>query len=689
MARGHPNRCWSGWRAALRRRATVLLLAVGLVGLLAVAVAAGWVGWLVNHKRWFAASTLGVFVAAVSLVVAVVMPRWQQRRVEQLAAAQQAWQERREQEQLARQREEAAAAEQATWVRRYRELLTRWPLPGVEEVNPYDIGVFYSRRADAYRGQRPRPPYVPRAVDRQLAELLRVQPLVLVKGQSRAGKSRTAFEVAAQELSGWRLLIPKDRAALAGLGDLLVWLDDLDEYLATEGTRGLDAGLLARLAACDPPVKVLATIRLEEHGLLAATPGELGRSVRELLNRFDPGAITLPVGFDEPAERAAITELYPGEQVSGGLAEHLAAAHELVDRLEAGEARAPEGAGLVLAAVDCRRAELDRPVSRAELAELLPIYLKRLRPLVPVVREGDVDRGLGWATEPVGRTAALLVADPDPLAGTFQAANPIVDYVERRTERRLVDPAVWERLLGLVSPKEAVVVGFAAHARGERRAAETAWRRVIDSGHPDAAPAAAVNLGLLLTEQGDVAGARAAYQRAIDSRHPAFTFMAGNNLGHLLAKQGDVAGARTALQQVIDSGHPTFAPAAVVNLGLLLTEQGEAEQGDVVGARAAFQQAIDSGHSTFAPTAARNLGNLLEEQGDAAGARAAYQQAIDSGHPDEAPRAAADLGHLLAEQGDVTAARAAYQRAIDSGHPEATTRARQALRALGLRDRQT
>jgi hypothetical protein len=265
---------------------------------------------------------------------------------------------------------------------------------------------------------------------------------------------------------------------------------------------------------------VLATIRLEEHGLLAATPGELGRSVRELLNRFDPGAITLPVGFDEPAERAAITELYPGERVSGGLAEHLAAAHELVDRLEAGEASVPEGAGLVLAAVDCRRAELDRPVSRAELAGLLPLYLKRLRPLIPVVGEGDVDRGLGWATEPVGRTAALLVADPDPLAGTFRVANSIVDYVERRTERRLVDPAVWERLLGLVSPKEAVVVGFAAHTRGERRAAETAWRRVIDSGHPDAAPAAAVNLALLLTEQRDVAGAQAAYQRAIDSGTP-------------------------------------------------------------------------------------------------------------------------------------------------------------------------
>ena len=115
--------------------------------------------------------------------------RAQQRRAEQLAAAQHARQERLEQERLARQREQAAAARQAAWARRCRELLARWPLPAVEEVDPYEVGVFYSRRADAYRGQQPRPPYVPRAVDHELAALLDSQPLVLLKGQSRAGKS--------------------------------------------------------------------------------------------------------------------------------------------------------------------------------------------------------------------------------------------------------------------------------------------------------------------------------------------------------------------------------------------------------------------------------------------------------------------------------------------------------------------
>ncbi len=133
MARKHPNRRLPGW-LSLRRRAALVPVAVALVGLLVAVTAAGWAGWLVDHPG-------------------------------------QAWQ----------------------WVVRHwfvpPALLARWPLPAVEEVDPYEVGVFYSRRADAYRGQQPRPPYVPRAVDHELAALLDSQPLVLLKGQSRAGKS--------------------------------------------------------------------------------------------------------------------------------------------------------------------------------------------------------------------------------------------------------------------------------------------------------------------------------------------------------------------------------------------------------------------------------------------------------------------------------------------------------------------
>jgi tetratricopeptide (TPR) repeat protein len=550
-----------------------------------------------------------------------------------------------------------------------------WPLPTIEEANPFAIGVFYSRRAEDHRGDRPRPPYIPRVLDEELAELLRSQPLILVRGQSRAGKSRTAFEIATRELAGWQLLVPKHRRALTALAELdplpgqgervLVWLDDLDKYLAVEGAYGLDAGMLDRWARSNPPIKVLATIRLEEYGRLAATVGELGRAVREVLNRFDAGAITLPVTFDDPSERVAISELYPHEQLSGGLAEHLAAAHELVDRLEVGQASAPEGAGLVLAAVDCHRAGLNRPVAKADLAALLPLYLRRLRPLTPF-GEGDVDRGLRWATEPVGRTAALLVADPDSLAGTFRVADPVVDFVERRDGRKLTQLAVWEQLIARVSVREAMEVAFAAYTRGEPGAATTAWQRVIDSGHPDVAPMAAFGLGVLLKEQGDLAGARAAWQRGIDSGHPDAAPRAAVNLGILLREWGDAAGARAAWQQAIDSDHPEATPMAAFGLGVLLFEQD-----DLAGAHTAWQQAIDSDHPDAAPRAALGLGMLFTKQGDLDGGRTAWQRTIDSDHPEVAPMAALGLGMLLAEQDNLDGAHTAWQQAIDSDHPEA------------------
>jgi hypothetical protein len=122
-------------------------------GLLVVALAAGWVGWLVDHpgqawrwvvRHWFVSSALVVFVALLSAWVAWAGPRGQHRRAERLAAAERAWQQQRDQEQRARQREDAAAAEQAAWASRCRELLAVWPLPVIEQVDPYHVGVFYS-----------------------------------------------------------------------------------------------------------------------------------------------------------------------------------------------------------------------------------------------------------------------------------------------------------------------------------------------------------------------------------------------------------------------------------------------------------------------------------------------------------------------------------------------------------------
>jgi hypothetical protein len=169
---------------------------------------------------------------------------------------------------------------------------------------------------------------------------------------------------------------------------------------------------------------------------------------------------------------------------------------------------------------------------------------------------------------------------------------------------------------------------------------------------------AAVNLGQLLARQGDVQGATAAYRQAVESGHPDAAPAAAFYLGVLLAGQGDVQGARAAYRQAIESGYPDAAPMAAVNLGQLL-----AEQGDVQGARAAYRQAIDSGHPDAAPAAAFYLRRLLTEQGDADGAATAYQPTTVSGYPTTAPAAAASRG--LAEPEGVDGARKALHQPSD------------------------
>jgi hypothetical protein len=58
----------------------------------------------------------------------------------------------------------------------------------VSEVSPYDIGVSPSK----YMADADRPPYVRRDLDLALDNALAAKPFVVIVGDSKAGKSRTA-----------------------------------------------------------------------------------------------------------------------------------------------------------------------------------------------------------------------------------------------------------------------------------------------------------------------------------------------------------------------------------------------------------------------------------------------------------------------------------------------------------------
>ena len=577
-----------------------------------------------------------------------------------------------------------------TWARQVRGLLqvplgANSQLPRLSALSPYRLGVSPSKYGSEKR--RGDDPYVSRVTDDELDQTLRNERFVLVVGDSKAGKSRTAYEAAARlrqagQSHDPRVLVPKRTEVLEQLLELdpplaldpepaLLWLDNLTE----SALEALTPALLDRLTA---QMIVLGTMTAQRFALVTGSDSEITRDAKQALRRatrIDLEAVLIP------EERVKAEQKYPKEQFKAGIGEQLVAVDELTSRYVMAHMGANHhGWAIVQAAIDWTRINVGRPISKRELVALCPLYLDQLRAHA-THDDTDHEEALHWACQPVASHIALLQELPsdrdEPSYVPFDYLVDAADGQDERLTRAILDPA-WDKVLALVlpvSPSEALSTGFGAYFRKIPHRPQQIFTAVA-AGDTEEAAWARLTLGLLLREQDDVEGAKAAYQRAIDSGHAKPASDAAFNLGVLLAEQGDLPEAKAAYQQAIDSDQADWAPRAAFNLGVLLQKQG-----DLSEAKVAYQQAIKSGHVDWAPRAAYNLGLLVHEQGDVEGARALYQQAIDSGDPEAAPLAAFHLGRLLAKQGDVEGAMTAYRQAIASGHAVA---APVAAKNLGL-----
>lgn len=105
--------------------------------------------------------------------------------------------------------------------------------------------------------------YVRREVESEVERLLQAERRLLIVGPSMSGKTRLALQVTKRLYTDHRLLVPKDgkalhallAAGLTGTG-LVIWLDDLDRYL---GSDGLTTDVLDRFL--EQGNVVVATIR--------------------------------------------------------------------------------------------------------------------------------------------------------------------------------------------------------------------------------------------------------------------------------------------------------------------------------------------------------------------------------------------------------------------------------------------
>ena len=264
---------------------------------------------------------------------------------------------------------------------------------------------------------------------------------MVVRGEAKTGKSRTAYEAAAAVLGGRKLVIPRDvpdvlrqlsslnapeeidipegfDPPLGRHSEALVWLDDSERFL---GDGALGPALLERWHVAG--VKALGTMRWEpEAG--ADDEDNAAREARRVLDWAHEVYLNTYLSQEEGLKAA---QLYPKEtfdEVSIGA--QLVSAKELIRNFEMGQNAHPVGVALVQAAADWRRAGGGREISEAILKD---IYQEYVDARVPVTE--SYDKGLAWACRPVESHVALLTA----IQGTtraFRVFDHLVSYLERR-----------------------------------------------------------------------------------------------------------------------------------------------------------------------------------------------------------------------------------------------------------------
>ncbi|MEU1798234.1 tetratricopeptide repeat protein [Streptomyces californicus] len=533
---------------------------------------------------------------------------------------------------------------------------SRWPLAG--EWEALAAGVHRARTDDSGDAVTP---YVPRDQDHLIRTRLRraadTGGLVLVVGDSTAGKTRACFEALQAELPDYRVLAPTAGSDLVAAIEVIarsatrcaVWLDDLELYL---GPQGLEPGLVAEFVRQRIPV--LATMRHQQFEVFA-TLGDIQGMGTERVGSVPTGARVLRqlevvdldrIWTSSELERAGEAD---DDRIADALAHH--GPYGLAEYLAAGPAllqewhRAarpgghPRAAALIAAAVDLARTGLAPPYTRSLLTEAHEPYLTAAGG--PLLRPESLDTAMTWASRRRHGATSMLTPTEDPDAwGVF-------DYLTDHTDTRIPDTLWHTALQHATSTNELTIIGGRAHEVAPG-IAEASYRRAVEAGDSYAM----VNLGILLSGTDREEEAESFYRQAVDAAGHSIAMF---NLGNLLSEAGRVEEAESFYRQAVDAGDSH----AMANLGNLLFRAGREEE-----AESFYRQAVDAaGHSI----AMVNLGRLLLKAGREEEAESFYRQAVDAGDSD----AMARLGILLSETGRGEEAEGFYRQAVEAGESDA------------------
>lgn len=374
------------------------------------------------------------------------------------------------------------------------------------------------------------PVYVPRDVDqvlrRQLAAAAEEGGMVLVVGDSTAGKTRAAFEAVRDVLPEHRVLSPLRGSDLPAALEVVVglqvrcviWLDDLENYL---GLDGLEPGLLAELVRLRIPV--MATMRLQQYqafrpyggsdGLTDVAAQQMAAIGARVLNQVEPvelNRLWSPTELERAAQCSdeRITEALVHHE-SYGVAEYLAAGPALWRewRHASRVGGNPRGAALVAAAVDLSRTGLRPPYSLHLLSELHEGHLADAGG--PLLRPEDHSQALTWAARVRFGVTSLLLPSTEP---DFWS---VFDYLVDQTHTPIGEQT-WQAALDTADDTDRYTVGMHAYRSGVTQVAELAWRPLADAG----VTRAAFSLGHMLSQSERVTEAEAWLRRAVAGETP-------------------------------------------------------------------------------------------------------------------------------------------------------------------------
>ncbi|MFF1475643.1 tetratricopeptide repeat protein [Streptomyces mirabilis] len=481
---------------------------------------------------------------------------------------------------------------------------------------------------------------------------------ILLVGSAASGKTRCAYEAINTVLGDWRLCMPASAERLTALVDsevdlthTVVWLNETQHFL---GPGRLKAETVRRLLADRRrPVVLVGTIWPSEYSRLSS-PGSLqeGQDLDEdsgeilkLTRRFTLREFSR--SEQERAQELASADPRLAEAVAHGqggahLTEVLAAAPELVERWE--QAADVYGTAVISAGLDARLCGHPEPLPAELLEVLASAYLSGAQRAQ--ASEDWMATALRWACEPVRGAAAPLMPDAAEIGHLdgYRVTDILVQHVQKNVDRPVIPENQWTLLIDHAAPNACLAIGSTAHAKGQHRHAERAWRRAFEDG----STSAAALLGLLLFQRGDVVEARACWEHAVEADGLARAAAIGN----ALFRRGEGDEARSWWQRAVEAGGPPTASA----IGHGLFAQGEAEE-----ARAWWTRATEAG----GPPTAAAIGYALIEQGEAEEARIWWARAVEDGRP----TMAAAIGQGLFERGEAEEARAWWTRATEAGGP--------------------